>query len=430
MTNVTIERLLARRLAAAAGAVALMVLGGVSARAADTVKIGVLVPLTGNFATLGQQTLTGIKMYLDQVHAVAGDTKLELLVEDEQGKPDIAVSKARELVERDGAQVLMGVVSSGVALAVNDYSRQHQVPIVMSGDAGADELTMPGPLLNPYLVRTSQNGRELSAVPADWAYKKMGWRKVALIGSDYAGGLDVIHAFAQSFCKLGGTVSQVQWPPVGTADFEPYLTNLDRAVDAVVVFTPGADGLRIGRQYSEFGLKGKLPVLDLSATITYPTNLTQLGDAVDGFYSSLFYASALKTPENERFVKEFEARMHQLPSNEGPNGYVGAEAIVDAVKAVHGDLSDKMKFMAALRAVHFNSPKGPIALDKYGMVIQSMYVRKVEKVDGRYDNIPIATYDHVDQFWPFTEAQFESFKYSYTQAKGFLTDCTKVLAQK
>jgi branched-chain amino acid transport system substrate-binding protein len=403
---------------------------GLSARAAGTVTVGVLLPLTGNFANNGQQALAGIKIYLDRVHGMAGDTKINLVVEDEQGKPDVAVEKARELVERDGAQVLTGVVSSGVALAVNDFSRQNKVPLVLSGDAGADELTMPGPLVNPYLVRTSQNGRILSAVPADWAYKKMGWRKVALIASDYAGGVDIMHGFAQTFCTLGGTVVQVQWPPINTADYAPYLTNLDRNVDAVAVFTPGADGLRFGRQYAEFGLKGKLPVVDISATIVYPPNLPQIGDAVDGMYSSLFYADALKTPANESFVKEFEARMHEVPSNEGPNGFVGIEAIVDAVKAVNGDLGDKAKFVSALRSVRFDSPKGEISLDKYGQVVESMYIRKVEKEGSQYVNVPVATYSHIDQFWPFTEAQFQSFKYTYSQAKGFLTDCSQVLAKK
>jgi branched-chain amino acid transport system substrate-binding protein len=417
-------------LRAMAGAVALT-LGApsLSAQAADAIKIGILLPLSGNFAVNGQQTLTGLKMYFDEIgNSVAGH-KLELIVEDTQGKPDVTVTKARKLVERDGAQVLTGIVSSGEALAVNDYSRESKVPLVLSGDAGADELTMPGPLANPYLVRTSQNGRTVSAAAADWAYKK-GWRKITVMGSDYAGGVDVMHGFAQSFCKLGGQVTQEQWPPVGTADFGPYLTNLDRKADGVVTFNPGADGLRLGQQFSEFGLKGKLAVLDIYGTIVYEPNLPQLGDATLGMYSSLFYTPMLKTPENERFVAEFKKRMGSLPANEGPNGYVGAHAIADAVKAVNGDLKDATKFIAALKAVKFPSPKGDISLDKYGQVIQSMYIREVEKVDGQLANVPIATYANVDQFWPFTDAQFAAYKYTYKELKGSLTDCGKLLAKK
>jgi branched-chain amino acid transport system substrate-binding protein len=418
-----------RALAIASAAVLMLGASGLAARAADPIKIGILLPLSGNFAENGQQTLTGLKMYFDKVGNKAGGRELQLIVEDTQGKPDTAVTKARKLVQGDGVAVLTGVVSSGEALAVNAYSRDSKTPLVLSGDAGADELTMPGPLLNPYLVRTSQNGRSVASAAADWAYKK-GWRKVVTIGSDYAGGIDVHFAFAQSFCKFGGKVIQAEWPPIGTADFGPYLTNLDRSADAVVTFEPGADGLRLARQFSDFGLKGKLPVMDIYGGLVFESNLPQLGDATLGMYSSLFYTPMLKTPENEAFVAEFQKRMHTLPANEGPNGYVGAHAIVDAIDALKGDLTDKMKFMAALKAIKFDSPKGPISLDKYGQVIQTMYIRQVEMVSGQPENVPIASYPNVDQFWPYTEADFESFKYSYKESKSSLTDCARLLAKK
>jgi len=414
----------------ALGGVAALALGALPASAEDAIKIGILVPLSGNFAANGQQTLTGLKMYFDEVGNKAGGHPLSLVVEDTQGKPDVAVTKAREEVERDGAQVLTGLVLSSEALAVNDYSRQAKVPLVMSGDAGVDEVTMPGPLANPWLVRTSQNGRTVAAAAADWIYKK-GWHKVATVASDYAGGVDTLFAFSQAYCKLGGQVAQSQWPPLDSADFGPYLTNLDRNVDGVVVFEPGADGLRFGKQFSEFGLKGKLPVMDIYGTVVYEPNQAQLGDAVVGMYSSLFYTPLLKTPENDKFVAEFKKRMKgNNPSNEGPNGYVGAHAIVDAINAVKGDLSDKEKFMAALKAVKFNSPKGEISLDKYGMVIQSMYIRQVEKADSQLANVPIASYSNIDQFWPFTEAEFLSFKHTYNDSKDSLTDCARLLATK
>ncbi|HUB97543.1 MAG TPA: ABC transporter substrate-binding protein, partial [Stellaceae bacterium] len=236
--------------------------------------------------------------------------------------------------------------------------------------------------------------------------------------------------FARSFCQLGGKVVQAEWAPIGTADFGPFLTNVDRSADAVVDFEPGADGLRFARQYSDFGLKGKLPVMDIYGTVVYEPNLAQLGDAALGMYSSLFYSPMLKTPENEAFVAEFKKRTGSLPSNEGPNGYVGIHAIVDAIDAVHGDMKDTMKFMDALKAVKFDSPKGPISLDKYGMVIQSMYIREVQNVDGQLANVPVETYTPVDQYWPLTEAEFLSYKLGYKEGKGAMTDCAALLAKK
>jgi branched-chain amino acid transport system substrate-binding protein len=421
----------ARFAVVAASAVALMCgVAGTQALAAGVVKVGVLAPISGNFAGLGQQGVTGMKMYLDQVHSMAGDTKVEIIVEDTQGKPDVGVTKARKLVERDGAQVLTGIVSSGVALAVNAYSRQHKVPIVFSIDAGADELTMPGKFYNPYAVRTSQSGRAPGAVAADWAYKKKGWRKIAVIASDYVGGVNLAHAFAQNFCRLGGKVVQVQYPPLGTPDYGPYLTNLDRSVDAVVAFTPGAGGLRLGRSYADMGLKGKIPLVDLYGQITFEPNLKQLGQAALGLYSVLHYSSMIDTDINKKFVAAYKKRTGQMPSDDGPDGWVGMHAIIDAIAAVHGDMSSPMKFVAALKAVHFNSPKGEISLDSRGQVVQSMYIREVKKTPEGLANVPIATYTHVGQYWPFTEKQFASFKYGYKELKGDLTDCAKVLAKK
>ncbi len=148
-------------------------------------------------------------------------------------------------------------------------------------------------------------------------------------------------------------------------------------------------------------------------------------------YSSLFYSPMIKTAENERFVAEFPKRSDgQFQANERPNGNVGAHANADSVKAVNGDLSDTMKFIAALKAVKFSSPKGDISLDNYGQVIQSMYIREVQKVDGQLGNVPIATYTNVDQFWPFTDVGFAAYKYTYKELKGSLTDCSKLLAKK
>ncbi len=424
------RRRLLLTIAAASFAALTFIAPALPAPDAEPIKIGVLLPLTGNFAAPGEQTLAGLKIYFDQIGNKAGGHPLELVVEDTQGKPDVAETKARKLVERDGVQVLTGIVSSAVALAVSDYSKTSKVPLVLSGDAATDELTMPGPLANPYLVRVTENSRTPSAVAADWAYKTKGWRKVTVVSSDYVAGVDLAFAFAQMFCKLGGTVTQAQYPPLDTTDYGPYLTNLDRATDAMIVFTPGAAGLRLGRQYAEFGLKGKLPVLDLFGTLTYESYLPQLGDAALGTYSALIYTPQLKTPLNERFVAEFKKRTGNVATNEGPSGYTGARAIVDAINAVHGDLADKTKFMTALKTAKFDTPKGEISLDKYGMVVQSMFIREVRSVDGELANVPIATYHDIGQYWPYTEAEFSAFAHTYNDSKDKLTDCAWLLAKK
>ncbi|MEK7863299.1 MAG: ABC transporter substrate-binding protein, partial [Chloroflexota bacterium] len=234
---------------------------------------------------------------------------------------------------------------------------------------------------------------------------------------------DVMGGFVRVFCDRGGRVAQEQYPPLGTADFGPYIANLERNVDAVVMFTPGADGLRLARQYIEAGLKGKVPLMDIYGQATFEPNLPQLGDTGLGILSALHYTAAIKTPENERFVKAFRAKTGRLPTDNGPDGYVGARAIVEAAKATGGNVEDAEKFLAALKRVKFPSPKGDIALDEYGNVIQSIYVRRVEKVGNEYLNVPIASYDRIDQFWPYTSKEYSAFKSHYGQLKGKMTDC-------
>jgi branched-chain amino acid transport system substrate-binding protein len=390
------------------------------------IKVGVLLPFTGIFAPNGEDALAGFQIYLDEVGAQAAGRKIELIIEDEQGKPDVGLSKARKLVEGDKVHVVTGIVSSGVALAVNGYMREQSVPLVISADAGVNELTMPGKLHNSHLVRVSQTGRTPGATAADWGYKQ-GWRRVSVVSSDYSGGLEVAGSFARVFCQLGGRVVQEQYPPLGTNDYGPFLTNLDRSVDALATFIPGADGLRFGRQYLETGLKDKFPLMDIYGQVAYDPNLSQYGDGGIGILSSLHYTSVLKTPENEKFVKAFRAKLHRPPADNGPDGWVGARTIVEAAKAVNGNVEDVPKFMDALMHVKFPSPKGDISLDKYGNVNQSMYIRKVEKVGGEYVNAPIATYANQDQFWPYTDKEYLSFKYKYAELKGKMTDCAKYL---
>src|SRR5256885_1607898 len=274
--------------------VALLAPAGALAQKAP-IKVGVMLPLTGLFSTNGQETLDALRLYFDEVGGQAAGRKIELIVEDSQGKPDVGVTKARKLVEGDKVHLLTGIVSTAVALAINEYVREKKVPLVISADAGANQLTMPGKFLNPYLVRVSQNGRTPSAAAADWGYKQ-GWRRGSGLASDYAGGLAVAGCLA-----------------------------------------PGGSEAR-GR-----GVGGARPP---------------------------------------------------------------AAAGVDAGLAVDRNVEDTDKFIAALKRIKFPSPKGDITLDEYGQVIQSMYVRKVEKVGPEYVNAVVATYHPVDQFWPYSAKEY------------------------
>lgn len=396
------------------------------AQAKGPVKVGALLELTGVFAPNGRESLDGFRMYMEEIGWKAAGRTIELIVEDTEGKPDVGLTKARKLVDRDQVHLLTGIVNTAVALSVQGYIKEKMVPLLISADAGFSLLTMPGKFLNPYVFRFSQTGVGPSAAASDWAYKDAKWRKVVLITSDYAGGLEVNGSFTRGFCHHGGKVVQELYPPLGTPDFAPFLAQVDRSADAVVVFTPGADGLRLGRQYEEYGLK--LPLMDVYGQITFEPNLPQLGQAALGLYSAIHYTAAIDTPENKRFVAAFKSKYNRLPFDNGPDGYVGARAIVEALKAVNGNVEDREKFTAALKKVEFDSPKGRVRLDDFQNVIQSQYIRKVERVGGELVNVPIKTYSNLTQFWPWSVDEYMKYPY-FSELKGKFTDCAKVLGK-
>lgn len=398
------------------------------AQAKGPIKIGGLFELTGVFSANARESLDGTRLFLDEIGwKVAGRT-IELLVEDTEGKPDVGLTKARKLVERDGVHMLMGIVSSPVCLAVQGYAKDKGIPVIVSADCGFSGLTMPGKFLNPYVFRWSQTGIGPSGPAADWAYKDAKWRKVVTVTSDFPAGLEVNAIFTRVFCELGGRVIQEISPPIGTPDWAPFLAQIDRSADAVVFFAPGADGLRFGRQYEEYGLKEKLPLMDVYGQVTFEPFLSQLGNVVLGVYSAVHYTAALDTPENKKFVAEFKRRYNRLPFDNGPDGYVGAKAIAEALKPVNGNVEDKEGFMAAMRKADFDSPKGRVRLDQFQNVVQSQYIRKVERVGGELMNVPIKTYPLVSQFWAWTPEQFLKYP-ALVELKGKLTDCNKVLGK-
>src|SRR5256712_13970967 len=218
-----------------------------AAQSPAPVKIGMLVPLTGVLTRKGAEAVEVTRLYFDEIGWKVSGRPIELLVEDYEGKPDVGCTRARKLVERDGVHMLKGIVSSAVGLAVAGYAKEKKIPIIVSADFGVSSLTVPGPLLNPYIFRWSQSGTGPGHAAADWAYKNAGWRKVVLIGSDYVGGLEVNGSFARVFCSLRGRrLPGVRGPP-GAPGLAPFINPIDRPPAAGIVFAGGADGSRFGR---------------------------------------------------------------------------------------------------------------------------------------------------------------------------------------
>jgi branched-chain amino acid transport system substrate-binding protein len=241
---------------------------------------------------------------------------------------------------------------------------------------------------------------------AEWVIKNTKHRKVATIGMDYAFGWETVGGFQRTFEEGGGQIVQKIWTPLNTNDFAPFLAQIKRDADAVLVLMVGRLALQFMKQYEEAGLKSRLPLLG-GGTTTDESVLPQMGDEAVGAITALHYAAAIDTPQNQKFARAFEAKAGKIPSYYSEACYTGARWIVEAMKAVGGKVEDREALLGALRKVELkDAPRGPISVDRWGNPVQTIYVRRVERVGGKLQNSVVATFPGVSQFWKYNPEEF------------------------
>jgi branched-chain amino acid transport system substrate-binding protein len=385
-----------RSLVAVAGLSLLALLAAVApARAQGPVKIGVLAPVTGIFASFAKDIVDGAQLFNAEFGGQLGGRKLELIVEDYQVRPDVAVTKMRKLAEQDHVQAVVGIVLSSAAIAVKDYVNAQKLPLVISGFAVAENLTLQP---DPYVFRITYTGNMTGGPAGTWAYRHLKAKKAAIIASDSVGPLEIILAWARAFEEAGGKVVQEVYAPLGTADFAPYVAQLRRDVDVIGVQTVGADGVRFVKQWREYGMQGKIPLVDAAVGFSDLSLLPASGEAAVGGYNSQPYQYTLDTPRNKKFVQAFRARFKRDPGAPAVFTYSALLAIDQAAKAVGGKLEDSPKFIEALRKMDLEAPQGRIRFDKLQNVICDIHISRIDKVGGQIAPTVIETIRGVDQF--------------------------------
>jgi branched-chain amino acid transport system substrate-binding protein len=299
--------------------------------------------------------------------------------------------------------LLTGPLSAAVGYAVSPYIESKKIPAIYP-IVSADDLTQRK--RNPYLVRTGWTSSQPSHPFGKWVFDNLKYKKIATIGYDFAFGWEVAAGFQRTFEEAGGQIVQKLWPPLGTADFAPYLSQLRRDVDAIYAVFSGADALRFGKQFAEAGLKEKLPLIG-GGTFTDEHVLRVQGDEVLGVVTALHYSAALSTPANRKFVAAYEAKFNQVPSYYSEGTYVAGIALKAALETTGGDIENVDKFLTALRRVDLSdAPRGPMKFDDFGNPVQNVYVRRVEKVNGRLQNTVIHTFPNVSQFWTYKSDEY------------------------
>lgn len=391
-----------REFLAGAAALAVSQTIGLARGQSQPIRVGMLTVKSGALAAGGRQMEDGFNLFLKERGNMLAGRSVELIVADTAGQPAQAKTKAQELVQRSNVQLVVGPVAAFEALAINDYLQDAKVPFICCS-AAAEDLTQRK--LNSWLVRTSSTSAQPCHPLGDYAAKALGYKRIATIADDFAFGQEQTAGFQRVFEASGGKVVTKLWSPLNAADYGAYISQI-AGVDAVFAAFAGANGLRFLRQYNEYGMKGRIPVISAMTTVDEGV-LHSMGDEALGIVSAGWYSAALDTPENRKFVKALRDVTGVDPGFYSAGAYSAGLLLEAALKATNGKVADKDALIAALKKVEVtDDPRGPWRLDAFGNPIENIYIRRVERDGGRLVNKVIKTYEKVSQFWVYGPEKF------------------------
>jgi branched-chain amino acid transport system substrate-binding protein len=371
------------------------------ARAADgPIRVGLLTVKTGPLASGGIDMERALLMYLKERDNTLAGRKIDLIVADTAGVPATARTKTQELVEKNNVQCLIGPLAAFEALAIDDYIRQVQMPTLSV--AAAEDMTQRKP--NPWFVRATSTSSQCAHPLGEYAAKELKYKKMITIADDLAYGHEMCAGFQRAFEDNGGKVIQKLFPPLTVPDYGSYVAQL-KGADAAFLGFAGSNGFRFLRQLVDYGMKDKLPVIG-GMTALDESVLRNMGDEALGIVTACWYSSELDNPQNKVFAPAFRQEFKYDPGFYAAGTYVDGAVLEGALKAVNGKIEDKDAFMKALRSIHVDTARGPVAFDDLGNVVGNVYLRKVTRKDGRLVNSVFKTYPNVSQFWTYDRAEF------------------------
>lgn len=392
MTRTRRKSLATRRQVLAGGAAAgLSLAAGIAAppilaATRAPVKLGVLNTFSGASAFTGIWNWDGIQVYLDQINHTMAGRKVELIKEDDEFSPQVALQKLRKFTESDKVDMVVGIQGSNIALAVLNYIKEHKTFLLISG-AGTDAITWQR---IPYMFRSSISSWQLCHPFAGWIHNHLG-KEMVVISEDYAGGHDVAAEIIAPYKANGGTIMKEIYVPLDTTDYSPYLTVI-RSLNPPVVYdfsTGGTHCIRFVQQWAQSGIKAHLTGF---AGLVDSTTIAAQGKAALGVMTSTIYLVALDNPVNKRFVADYHAKTKEMPNLFSDYGYVSMQVINETLKLTDGDTSNKDKLAEAMAKVRFNAPRGPFRFDPVTHnPIQNVYISKAEERGGKIVNVAAAT---------------------------------------
>src|ERR1700734_786008 len=370
-------------------AVAATALGVGSAAAQDTIKIGIVAPMTGTSAAVGREISAGANLYMAQHGNMVAGKKIELIIRDDASVPDNAKRLAQELIVNDHVNFLgAGLTPSAMSMA--PLSAQGKVPtvVMVSGTSVVTERS-------PYYVRTSFTLGQQSGIIADWALKS-GSKKAVAILSDWAPGAEAGNVFTQNFTKGGGQMLDTLKVPLANPDFAPFLQRAaDLHPDTLFVFVPAGQAGTFARQFAERGLDKSGIKLVGPGDITDDDDLPTTGDTLIGVVTAGIYSAAHPSALNKEYVAAYQKATGHRANFISVGGYDGMHLIYQALEKTNGN-TDADTILAAMKGMSWESPRGPISIDPNTRdIVQNVYIRKVEKKDGQPWAVEFATFEAV-----------------------------------
>jgi branched-chain amino acid transport system substrate-binding protein len=364
-------------------------------------KIGLLTVKTGPLAQGGIQMEQGALTFLaEKDHTLAG-RKIDFISADTGGTPAGARTKAQELIERDKVNVILGPLAAFELLAITDYVRDNQTPLVSL--AAAEDVTQRK--ANPFVIRPSATSAQCCHVMGDYAAKELKFKRAATISEDFAFGYEQMSGFQRVFEDTGGRVVKKLWPPLVTPDYTPYVAQLSN-VDCVFNGFAGSNPVKFMRTYTDLGVKYRIPLL-AGWTAMDDALLRTLSDEAVGVISAAWYSADLDTPSNKRFVEAMQKAYLVLPGGYSAGMYIAGQCVEAAIQKTGSQANDRKTFAEALHEVSLvDTPRGPVKFDQYGNVVGDVFIRRCERKGGQLVNTVIKTYPNVSQFWTYDEKQF------------------------
>ena len=405
-------RALSHYLIAALAAVTLAAGSASLAKAQDTIKLGAMATLEGAFAVLGQESMRGVEMALEEFNYEVAGKKITLVKESSDATPTVAVEKARKLFEHDKVDIIIGPLSGSEGLALRDYSKTMPDKTIINGTSAAQDTTLRDSSTN--FFRFNTDGAQWHAGLGSYIYDEMGYRRIVTLGEDYPYPYTQVAGLMYEFCGKGGHVVEKFWVPIGHKDYTSVIARFPDDIDAIYVGVAGADAVNFFTQYYQAG--GDKPIV--GGSVTLGQELLSSKGPFRRYLPAAVSAGPVADSDPSEAWKGFVALYKErfpdglnIPSLFSVLYYVNTKAALLALQKVGGDLSDgQAKFRAVLAKLEFETPVGPVKLDENRQAIGRNYVTKVvEADDGTLYNEVVQVLDGVNQTLGIPRDEFLAF---------------------